>query len=65
MSEAAAVKLAVYDLSGRRVETPFDQTMQAGSYQHTVDGLCSGLYFARLETGGEMSVRQFLVISGN
>jgi hypothetical protein len=64
MSEAAAVELSIFDLSGRMVDTPFDQTMEAGSYQHTVEGLCSGLYFARLETGGETSVRQFLVISG-
>ena len=51
--ESGPVRLAVYDVSGRRVQTPIDATLEAGQYITRVDlnGLPGGVYFCALSTG--------------
>ncbi len=58
------VRLAIYDLMGREIQVLVDGLMPAG--EHRVDfngsGLASGVYIARLTTGGQvMSIKMTLV----
>jgi hypothetical protein len=57
------VSLAVYDITGRKVETLLDKSLNAG--EHSIDfngsALPSGLYFARL-TAGDFSQTQKMVL---
>jgi hypothetical protein len=48
-----AVRLAVYDITGREVALLVNQKLSAGSYEYTFDakGFTSGVYFFRLEAG--------------
>jgi len=63
-SEAAT--LSVYDLSGRNVATLFDGVMAAGehsvSFDATAHGLGAGIYYARLETAGNVQSTQLLYL---
>jgi hypothetical protein len=59
LATAGDVRLGVYDLQGRRVRSLADGPWPAGRHNLTWDGLddagnhvASGLYLARLETGG-------------
>ena len=59
------VELAVYDVSGRMVETLLDGTVEAGS--HTVEwapgtSISNGVYFLRLSTESGILTRQAMVI---
>ena len=62
------VRLAIYDVQGRRVTTVLDQALPAGWGSATWDGrdlrgvsVASATYFARLESGGEVQLRKVLV----
>lgn len=48
-----AVRLAVYDITGREVALLVNQKLSVGSYEYTFDaqGFTSGVYFFRLEAG--------------
>ena len=66
---AAHVRLAVYDLRGRRVDVLVDEVRGAGSYAvvwqgRSSDGgpLSSGVYFARLEVGGEVRTSKLVLV---
>ena len=52
LPEAAHVRVFIYDILGRRVETLIDKNQQAGYYEITwnASDKTSGIYFARLET---------------
>ena len=54
LAEAAAVRLAVYDLLGREVALLVDGLREAGSHTAVFDaaGLPSGVYLYRIEAGG-------------
>jgi len=59
------VRLALFDTAGRRVRTLVDEEMEAGDHFTLWDGrgsrgeaLASGIYFARLEAGGDPVVRK-------
>lgn len=63
LPEAGAVKLAVFDLAGRLVETLVDEIRQPGSFATVWDGcdstgkqVSSGTYLARLDFGGKVEV---------
>jgi hypothetical protein len=54
------VRIAIYDVAGRLVETLVDETKSAGEYAVEWDagGLPSGVYFYRMETGDQTIVRR-------
>jgi hypothetical protein len=58
------VKLYVYDLLGRRIQTLIDEPRQAGSHTITFDasGLSSGVYFYRLKAGKEFQTRRMVLL---
>jgi protocatechuate 3,4-dioxygenase beta subunit len=59
------VVLKVYDLLGREVATLLDENRKAGVYQQTVfdaSKLSSGIYFARLESGGRQLLKKMLLL---
>ena len=61
---AARIRLSVYDVRGRRVALLYDGEKEAG--WHSLDwdarGRASGVYFARLETGGESLTRKLVLL---
>ncbi len=64
LASARKVRLSIYDVSGRLVRTLVDDRQGAG--RHTVDfnanGLASGLYFYKLETGAGVSVTRKMIL---
>jgi hypothetical protein len=62
------VRLAAFDLSGRRVQTIFEGTAPAGTHQVDWDAsrtggrLGPGVYFLRLETEGKTLMRKLLLV---
>ena len=62
--EAGPVRLAVYDVRGRRVVVLEDRDLAAGRYEAALDGssLAAGVYVVRLEAGGEVVTRRAAVV---
>ncbi len=62
-SSMSDVKIIVYDIMGREVQTFVNQKLQPGMYEATFDGLqlSSGVYFYRL-TAGEFSETKKMVL---
>jgi hypothetical protein len=65
----ARVRLAVYDVSGRRVASLVDAVQPAGRHGLTWDGrgdgggrVPSGVYFARIEAAGQVQTRKVVMI---
>ena len=58
------VRLAIYDVAGRRVAEVLNQTLPAGIHQVEFDGtgLASGVYFYRLSTPSLSSTRSMTLI---
>jgi hypothetical protein len=58
------VKLTVYDLLGRRIETLLDEYKQAGVHAVTFDAshLASGIYFYRLLAGEITETKRMLLV---
>jgi flagellar hook assembly protein FlgD len=63
------VKLEVFDLMGRRVRTPVNQSQQAGSYAITLDGrnergeaVSSGVYLYQLRAGEFVQARRMALV---
>ena len=48
----SSVKLSIFDVTGRRIETLVNGSLSAGRYEYTFDGstLSSGIYYYSLET---------------
>lgn len=66
---ASHVKLDVYNLLGQNVRTLMNGTLQAGHYRASFDAtddagrpLPSGLYFYRLDTGGDSQTRKMMLL---
>lgn len=55
VSEKSNVKISVFDVSGRLVNTVFSRELTPGTYKVDFDGskLSSGIYFYRLEASGQ------------
>lgn len=64
MPEAGAVKLDVYDATGRKVQTLVDQVMSAGRHQVSVNASnwASGVYLYVLQTPDVTLTRKMLLI---
>jgi hypothetical protein len=62
--KATNVKLAVYDMLGREVETLVNQSMNPGTYEVRFNSskLSSGIYFYKLITGDFVSVKKMSLI---
>ncbi|HEY6952010.1 MAG TPA: GLUG motif-containing protein [Bacteroidota bacterium] len=59
------VVLKVYDIVGREVATLLDEDMKAGVFQRAVfdaTRLSSGIYFARLESGGKHLLKKMMLM---
>lgn len=56
ISEPGPVRITVYDVLGRQVQTLLDQSMAAGRHEILFDGqgLAGGVYFYRVEHGGRV-----------
>ena len=64
MSNAGNVKLVVYDIMGREVQTLVNERLNAGTYETTFDGtmLTSGVYFYKLVTDGFTETKKMILI---
>ena len=64
LAEAAAVRLALYDVLGREVAVLAEGTRAAGAHEVVLDAarLASGLYVARLTAGDEAATRRLTVV---
>ncbi|MEF8865162.1 MAG: VWA domain-containing protein [Salinibacter sp.] len=64
LPEEKDVRLAVYDVLGRRVAVLEDGSKQAGRHRVTLssDGLASGVYFGRLEVGEQTVTQKITVV---
>jgi hypothetical protein len=62
-SEVGHVALKVFDVLGREVATLVNEKLPAGSYtvQLNAEDLASGIYFARLASGGRMLTMKLVV----
>jgi len=64
LPQASTVALKMYDLSGRMVSNLFNGRQEAGIQSATVNAntWASGLYFVRLEAGGEVFTRKVMLV---
>ena len=64
MYKAGNVRLVVYDVQGREVQTLVDEKLSAGTYEVKFDGsmLNSGVYFYKLVTDGYSETKKMLLI---
>jgi len=62
--KSGIVKLVVYDILGREVETLLDENKEVGFYTVSFDGtnLASGVYFYRMETSSFVSSKQMILL---
>ena len=63
LQEAANIKLSIYDINGRLVETLQEGSLSPGDYSFTFDGsnLASGTYFVHLRTGEAVSIQKMML----
>ena len=64
VQEAGAVSISVYNLMGQKVATLVDETKEAGQYnvRWNAAGAASGMYYYRLEAGGQSITRKMTLI---
>jgi uncharacterized delta-60 repeat protein len=64
MCNAGNVKLVVYDVQGREVQTLVNERLQSGTYEAKFDGsmLNSGVYFYKLITDGFTETKKMLML---
>jgi hypothetical protein len=64
LPEAAAVKVSLYDLSGRRVATVVNRVLSEGKNAAALDvgGMPAGVYILRLEAGGRVAAKRLAVV---
>ena len=58
------VKLVIYDVLGKEVETLIDGELSAGTYEPkwNAEKLSGGVYFYKLEAGGFVSTKKMVLI---
>lgn len=64
IKEAGNVKLVIYDVLGKEVQTLVNEEMAAGSYKAQFDGaaLASGIYFYRIEAGTFTDLKKMMLL---
>ena len=64
ISKHAEVKLVVFDIQGKEIETLIDQDLIAGFYEIRFNGIKypSGIYFYKLITGGSEATKKMILI---
>jgi len=64
LPQSASVRLAVYDISGRKVSTLLNRTMSAGQHSVTfnADEVSSGIYFYTLQAGEQRLTQSMTLI---
>jgi hypothetical protein len=64
LPESGDVKLAVYDISGRKMRILLDRSMNKGSYdlQWNAHAFPSGVYVVRLQAGGEVVTNKMVLM---
>ncbi len=64
LSIGGTVKISVTDLLGREVAVLVDEERPPGRYQVSWDaaGMASGVYFCRLQAGGEVMIRKMVLM---
>jgi len=63
-SQTSNLKLAVYDLLGKEIQTLVNEQLQPGSYEVTFEGsnLPSGIYFYKLTTNDLSEVKKMILL---
>jgi hypothetical protein len=63
-SSTGQVKLVVYDITGRLVQTPVNEELQPGRYEITFNGsnLNSGIFFYRLIAGNKVFTKKMILL---
>ena len=58
------VKLEIFDVLGRLVETPVDQIMSSGQYEYkfNASNLASGIYYYRIESADFTDVKKMILV---
>jgi hypothetical protein len=64
IAQNSFVKLTVYDVTGKAVETLVNENLNAGKYEATWSGVnyASGVYFAKIEAGSYNHIVKMLMI---
>jgi len=64
VAKLSLVKIVVYDVLGREVQTLVNEKMNTGSYEVSFDGssLYSGVYFYKISSGEFSQVRRMVLI---
>jgi photosystem II stability/assembly factor-like uncharacterized protein len=64
IAKAGDVKIVVYDVSGREVQTLVDDALKPDTYETVFNGamLTSGIYFCRLSAGDFIQTRRMVMI---
>ena len=64
LPKSSFIKLAIYDVNGKLIETLVNDYKNAGYYsvEWNADKICSGIYFYRIDAGEYICVKKCLVI---
>jgi hypothetical protein len=64
IAKLSLVKIVVYDVLGRKVQTLVNESLEPGSYEKSFDGssLNSGIFFYKITAGDYSDVRKMLLI---
>ena len=63
-SQKTKVKLVIYDILGKEIQTLVNEQLQPGSYEVTFDGsnLTSGIYFYRMKSGNYAETKRMVLV---
>ena len=64
LPKSSFVKLTIYDISGRSIQTLVDEKKNAGYYsvEWNAENVCSGVYFYRIAAGNFVAVKKGLLV---
>jgi hypothetical protein len=62
--KSGTVRIMVYDITGREIQTLVNERLQPGTYETTFDGsqLTSGVYFYRMVTDGYSETKRMILV---